>query len=68
MFTIPKTILLIYLMKKKKFTILNFGLRGGVFCVKEIPDLLNIQSVQKEKFNVFFVSVGFTSPEDIKKV
>ena len=53
--------------EKKKFTILNFW-ATVVSYVKEIPpDLLNIQSVQKEKFNVFFVSVGFTSPEDIKK-
>ena len=53
--------------EKKKFTILNFWATWCAPCVKEIPDLLNIQSVQKEKFNVFFVSVGFTSPEDIKK-
>ena len=53
--------------KKKKFTIINFWATWCAPCVKEIPDLLNIQSRQKEKFNVFFVSVGFTSPEDIKK-
>ena len=45
--------------EKKKFTILNFWATWCAPCVKEIPDLLNIQSVHKEKFNVFFVSVGF---------
>ena len=39
--------------EKKKFTILNFWATWCAPCVKEIPDLLNIQSVQKEKFNVF---------------
>jgi len=53
--------------KKKKFTIINFWATWCAPCVKEIPDLLNIQSKQEEKFNVFFVSVGFSSPEDIKK-
>ena len=52
---------------KKKFTILNFWATWCAPCVKEIPDLLNIQITQKEKFNVFFVSVGFTSANDIKK-
>ena len=52
--------------KKKKFSIINFWATWCTPCVKEIPDLLNIQSRQKEKFNVFFVSVGFTSPENKK--
>ena len=46
---------------------LQFLISGMVSIALYIPDLLNILSVQKEKFNVFFVSVGFTSPEDIKK-
>jgi len=55
------------LEQNKDFIILNFWATWCAPCVKEIPDLLKVQRTYKNKYKIFFVSVGFTPVKDVEK-